>query len=84
MSKKKKEVEVLIVGEENSGVMIDGEICMPDDIVTVSISDARNLIHRERAILYTEEVEKADAARVEALKKEVKKMTEEASDGKEK
>lgn len=84
MSKKKKEVEILIVGEENSGVIIDGEICMPDDIVTVSVSDARNLIHRERAILYTEEVEKADAARIEAFKEEVREMTEEAKNGKEK
>lgn len=50
---KDKSMEIKILpldGAENVGVMIDGELCMPDDVVTVPLSEARSLIHRERAI----------------------------------
>ncbi|TIH12749.1 hypothetical protein D0S45_17415 [Marinifilum sp. JC120] len=95
MAKKKKEAEIKIVAVENdhdiqTGVMIDGEVCVPGDTVTVGLQVARNLVNREKAIIYTDEVKEADileqkeklAAELKASKKA--KPSEEASDGKEK
>ena len=57
-SKIKTKVEILILGEHNTGIIIDGENCLAGDIESVDPSVAKNLIHRKRAVEYTEEVKK--------------------------
>lgn len=63
MAKTKKEttVKVKIIGpNKNVGVMVNGEICKPDDVVSVGPMTAKGLIARERAVAYTED-DKASA-----------------------
>lgn len=40
---------VEIIGPSGVGVVVNGEICMPGDVVPVSINTGKNLIYRERA-----------------------------------
>ncbi|GFM38315.1 hypothetical protein [Desulfovibrio psychrotolerans] len=60
--KTEKTMTIKILGEKGTAVLIDGEMVMPDSVVTVSLDVARNLIYRERAV-------KADEADTKAKSK---------------
>lgn len=52
--KTEKTMMVKLVGEKGTAILIDGELCQPDKVVSVPLDVARNLIHRERAVKHDE------------------------------
>lgn len=58
---KNKTMKVEIIGtNKNVGVMIDGEIRKPGDVVEVGLLTARSLIARERAVNVLDKKDKAE------------------------
>ncbi|GEM_PF-1654915 len=61
-SKKDKTMTVEILGSNpNVGVLVNGEICKPGDVVPAGVLTGKGLIHRGRAKPYTEASAKASA-----------------------
>lgn len=65
-SKTDKTMTVEIIGPEGVGVVVNGEICMSGDVVSVGVNTGKNLIYRERAKPHDKASAKAPAKPSEA------------------